>query len=549
MNRVLFLALVASAAAAGYFVVDPPVNLQAASPGTQQTGNTNISGTMLAGKVSAANAGATAQVVVGDATSTTGANFGGLFKTASSSGTAVRGVASAASGATNGGTFQAAAPSGAGARGFHTATTGAGFGLFGQTASSEGKGVSGVSTAASGGVGVHGAAGSFGLAALFEGRSAILGSLGIGTTSPFRPLHVMASATGSGSNFTSDAVVVERNGGGGVAVLGGASNQLYLRFQTGSSNNGGLYANPSAVPGGLSLATGNAIARVAITSGGNVGIGTTSPSSLLDVSGDLKATNLSGAGAGLTALNASNIGSGTLSDARLSTNVARRNLSNLFLGSQEFRSTSTFFRLVHGTTLNSLVRGGDRGGFGGFLYVQDPNGTTQVGMEVLAANAGNIFADTKNFRVPNPEDPKTDIWYACVEGPEAAAYLRGTARLENGRAFVQFPQHFKSVAVSKGMTVQLTARSVDTYGLAVLESTIDGISVGELQRGKGSFEFDWEVKAVRKGHEDYKVIRPWDNIVTADEDKQEAWANRLKSIEDRKNRDRANEPPTRLKRG
>lgn len=45
----------------------------------------------------------------------------------------------------------------------------------------------------------------------------------------------------------------------------------------------------------------------------------------------------------------------------------------------------------------------------------------------------------KSFRVPNPNDVKTDIWYASIEGPEAAAYLRGTARLNNGRAFIPFP--------------------------------------------------------------------------------------------------------------
>ena len=57
MNRILFLALVASAAVAGTMSarlgqVDPPVNLQAATPGTQQVGNTNISGKMIVGSLS-----------------------------------------------------------------------------------------------------------------------------------------------------------------------------------------------------------------------------------------------------------------------------------------------------------------------------------------------------------------------------------------------------------------------------------------------------------------------------------------------------------------
>jgi hypothetical protein len=56
--------------------------------------------------------------------------------------------------------------------------------------------------------------------------------------------------------------------------------------------------------------------------GGNLTVGS---SSILDVQGALF-----GSGANLTSLNASNISSGTLADARLSSNVARRNEENIF---------------------------------------------------------------------------------------------------------------------------------------------------------------------------------------------------------------------------
>lgn len=57
------------------------------------------------------------------------------------------------------------------------------------------------------------------------------------------------------------------------------------------------------------------------------------------------------------------------------------------------------------------------------------------------------------------------------------------------------------------VTVILTPHSADTYGLAVVEKTAEGIRVRELRGGRGNFGFDYEVKGVRKGYEDYRVIR------------------------------------------
>ncbi|MBK8271274.1 MAG: hypothetical protein IPK83_24330 [Planctomycetes bacterium] len=144
---------------------------------------------------------------------------------------------------------------------------------------------------------------------------------------------------------------------------------------------------------------------------------------------------------------------------------------------------------------------------------------------------GVMFADDKNFRAPNPADPATDIWYCCPEGPEAAMYVRGTARLTNGRATIELPDHFRNLASEPGMTVQLTPGSVDSKGLVYIKKSLNGIEVAELGGGTGNYEFDWRVEAVRKGWEDYKVIRPW---LQSDADPDKAWQNRLKMIEERR---------------
>lgn len=144
----------------------------------------------------------------------------------------------------------------------------------------------------------------------------------------------------------------------------------------------------------------------------------------------------------------------------------------------------------------------------GFVGVYDGSGTDQAGMYVNSSGQGIIYGDVKNFRTQSPTNPNEEIWYASLEGPEAGAYVRGTATLRNGSATVSFPEHFQSIASAEGMTVQLTPRDASSEGMAVVSRSAEGFEVRELRSGKGNYEFDWEVKAVRKGFEDYQVVRP-----------------------------------------
>ena len=144
---------------------------------------------------------------------------------------------------------------------------------------------------------------------------------------------------------------------------------------------------------------------------------------------------------------------------------------------------------------------------GGAVTVGDDDSFQKASMFVDKDGRGVVAADVKNFRVTNPDDPSSDIWYASLEGPEAAAYVRGTATLVNGRVTIVLPQHFRAVTVAEGMTVQVTPLSGGSLGLAVIEKSLDGIVVQELQRGTGSYSFDYQVTAVRRGYENYRVIR------------------------------------------
>ena len=113
---------------------------------------------------------------------------------------------------------------------------------------------------------------------------------------------------------------------------------------------------------------------------------------------------------------------------------------------------------------------------------------------------------TKSFVQAYPNDPTKEIVYSCLEGPEAATYIRGTARLINGEARVILPEHFALVTSEKGLTCQLTPRG-DCKGLYIVKLTTRELVVRELQGGNSNIQFDYFIQGIRKGYEDYRVIR------------------------------------------
>jgi hypothetical protein len=114
--------------------------------------------------------------------------------------------------------------------------------------------------------------------------------------------------------------------------------------------------------------------------------------------------------------------------------------------------------------------------------------------------------------------------YASLEGPEAAAYVRGTAKLSGGEAYLELPEHFAKIVAAVGLTVQLTPRDAGSYGLAAVELTPTHLHVKELMRGTGNYEFDYAVTGVRLGYENYEAVRPAKSDRTARAGRQPAAA-------------------------
>lgn len=137
----------------------------------------------------------------------------------------------------------------------------------------------------------------------------------------------------------------------------------------------------------------------------------------------------------------------------------------------------------------------DPAGDGGLLVLYDHTGAPTI---VLDGRTGVISKVALNgFRIPHPRQADKEIFYVSLEGPEAGIYVRGTARLREGRAVVELPEHFATVAREGSLSVQLTPASAETMGLAVIQKSPRSIEVRELANGRGDFAFDFVVFATR----------------------------------------------------
>ena len=143
----------------------------------------------------------------------------------------------------------------------------------------------------------------------------------------------------------------------------------------------------------------------------------------------------------------------------------------------------------------------------GWMGIYDAAGTSQAGFFINGQGQGVLFADVTSAPMDHPSDEQMEIIYTAITGPEAAAYDRGTAKLINGEVFISLGGHYRHMASGEKMTVMVVPLSADSKGLAVIEKTKEGFRVKELHGGTGNYKFDWEVKDVRDGYQQYLPVQ------------------------------------------
>lgn len=564
------------------------VTLQPATPGLSQTGNTNISGTAKAGQFAGGGAGLTNlnwanvtgapafltgipsplvvngsattgnAIVTGNNNAVTGAIPGVAGSTDSVSGSGVFGVANSSTGASAGVRGRSESTSGFGGFFLSSAASGLNYGVVGQTNSADGYG--GFFT---GGKGLFASSLEVGSAALVNNLNADLldGQSGAFYTNASNLtgnindnrlsnnvalLNAVQIFTGANS-FTNVSNVFNGNGSGltnvDAAKLDGQNGTFYRSaanltgtindnrlstnvpllnaiqtFMAANTFDAAVTVNARTTTSNFTMTTGAAASTVMLGNASGVATwGTVGSTRLASDAGSLSKVT-----GGAFSINAGDLVGDSLSRISLFTGATEKffvnpntsgNGSVLVLNGPTSKNSSM-------TYLNGFPENGN-------ILVYNQFSAAQAQMYVDAGGNGIVSADVKNFVVPDPTDPRFNIVYACVEGPEAAMYTRGTGRLVNGQAVIELPDHYLKLANLATATIQVTPLD-DCRGLFVKKSN-GMIIVKELGGGKANVEFDWRIEAVRKGHEDYQPVRPWNDALPAG-DEQEMWNARLQSI-------------------
>ncbi len=124
------------------------------------------------------------------------------------------------------------------------------------------------------------------------GNSWMNGTLGVGTTTPEGTIHAFKGSAGAATADGNSALVLENSSRGYLSILTPDAEERGILFGDPLNNSdGGVMYNNVNTPNGLQFRTSGNTSRMAITSAGNVGIGTTSPAQRFDVRGGVSNTD------------------------------------------------------------------------------------------------------------------------------------------------------------------------------------------------------------------------------------------------------------------
>ena len=313
------------------------------------------------------------------------------------------------------------------------------------------------------------------------GGGYVSGSLGIGTTNPSQSLHVQGNArlTGAlydGSNLAGSSGQILSSTGSAIQWINasttnvGSANSIaittdstnasrYLTFVSTTSGNNIVYVDSDLLynPSTNSLAinsttfTGTASQNLQVTGGayvsGNLGIGTTRPTSALQVVGNALVSGI------ITATTFFGNLTGYASTSGISTNVIG-GIGSITQLQVSGISTFTNGPVLVGTATSTGTASQPLQVTGG-AYVSGNVGIGTTLPQYKLHVVGDFGATTKSFVIPHPTKPGMTLRHGSLEGAENGVYVRG----KTTESIIPLPDYWTGLVDEESITVNLTARN------------------------------------------------------------------------------------------
>jgi len=150
----------------------------------------------------------------------------------------------------------------------------------------------------------------------------------------------------------------------------------------------------------------------------------------------------------------------------------------------------------------------DEGGVG--VFARARGGGLGVFCEGDASVTGDLeVSGTKNFvQSVDTDDGPREVVYTAVESGTPHTEATGVARLEDGRAAVDLPDHFAMVTSDEDpLAVQVTPHARDPVRPQVVERSTHRIVVEDVEDPTRSYEVSYTVTGTREGFADRPVVR------------------------------------------
>jgi len=355
-----------------------------------------------------------------------------------------------------------------------------------------------------------------GFAGFFNGRGYFSDKLGLGTTTPAAPLHVIGD------------------------LLAGAANEEWM-FHTRASNGGDFLHITDRQAGTPQFQRG-----LAIHSNGGVGIGTTVPARKLHVADtSITSARFENSSTTATVVEHYNTSNGAIWELGVAGSTppfpgmvvpfAVVN-GSMYLAKQgqprpglaidptgTVRGYSFQGVSLHAGTIpwTDAVAVSGRGNTHGIFGATPSTISTAYGVYGVAGGSSPwaVYADgklggngTKSFRIDHPQDPQNKyLLHYCAESPEVINFYSGTLLLDQeGEAEVTLPAYFASInkdprydltPIGAPMPMLHIASEIDAATLALAAKAAPGEPIPaasfRIAGGAPNAKVSWEVKAVR----------------------------------------------------